>query len=346
MFCRRITVGILTFAAALSAATVEHFAGGGTAEAGASAKEIRFIEPFGIAFDQARNAYVIEFMGNRLVKIDPAGKTSLFAGNGKSGFAGDGANASGAQFFEPHGVVINHEEQIFIADTHNNRVRRIDLKSGIISTVAGNGQKSYSGDNGPATQAAFNGIFAIDLSPKGDRLYIADLTNRRVRLVNLKSGVVTTVAGNGEKGVPTDGAMAAQSPLVDPRAVTADSKGNVYVLERGGNALRVVDAKGRIRTLIKPGDIQPDMKGPKHLSMDRNGDVIIADAENHLVRRYSVKTRKTTTIAGTGKPGNHIDPTDPLKTELNRPHGVFVHPDGTLYITDSYNHRILKVKGF
>jgi len=133
---------------------------------------------------------------------------------------------------------------------------------------------------------------------------------------------------------------------VDPRAVTADGKGNVYILERNGNALRVVDRAGSIRTLIKPGDIAPDLKGPKHLCLDRNGDVIIADAENHLVRRYSIKTGKTTTIAGTGEKGDRVDAANPLQTLLNRPHGVFVRKDGTLYITDSYNHRILKVKGF
>lgn len=321
MFIRRFVVGLLALSAAAAAASVE-----------VVPAAIKFVEPFGVAFDKAGNTWVIEYKGNRLIRLDRGGQAQVVA--------------EGSAFLEPHGVVINHEEQIFIADTHNNRVLKMDIATGKTSTVAGNGEKGFSGDGGPATKAAFNGIFAIDLSPKGDLLYIADLSNRRVRRVDLRSGILTTVAGNGEKGVPADGAKAVESPLVDPRAVTADGKGNVYILERNGNALRVVDRAGSIRTLIKPGDIAPDLKGPKHLCLDRNGDVIIADAENHLVRRYSIKTGKTTTIAGTGEKGDRVDAANPLQTLLNRPHGVFVRKDGTLYITDSYNHRILKVKGF
>jgi streptogramin lyase len=131
---------------------------------------------------------------------------------------------------------------------------------------------------------------------------------------------------------------------VDPRAVAADSKGNVYILERNGNALRVVDRAGKIRTLIRPGSIQPDLKGPKHLCVDRRDNVIIADAENHLIRRFDVRTGITTTIAGTGAKGSKVVEDDPLRTELNRPHGVFVNRAGELYISDSYNHRILKMR--
>lgn len=331
---RMLWVGLFTalLAGSLLAASVELVAGGGAGAPGAAARDIRFVEPFGVAFDRAGNLFVIEYTGGRLIRIDQAGITSLVAG--------------GEAFHEPHAIVMNGEDQLFIADTHNNRVLRRDVATGATVTVAGNGEKGYSGDGGPATKAAFNGIFAIDLSPDGKQLYIADLTNKRVRRVDLATGIVTTVAGNGEEGVPADGAIAAESPLVDPRAVTADDEGNVYVLERRGNALRVVDTNGRVRTLIKPGDITPDLNGPKHLCMDRDGNVIITDAENHLVRRYDVKTGKTATIMGTGVAGLHIDASNPAKTQVNRPHGVYVHRDGALYVTDSYNHRVLRVTGF
>jgi sugar lactone lactonase YvrE len=307
------------------------------------ASGVKFVEPFGTAFDSMGNLYVVEFQGNRITRIDRSGEASIFAGAGKPGFAGDGGPAAQAAFHEPHGLVINKRDEMFVADTHNNRVRKIDLKIDLITTIAGTGEAGFSGDGGPATKATFKGIFAIDLAPSDDRLYLADLTNRRVRMVDLKSGIVTTIAGNGEKGIPQDGAKAADSPLVDPRAVAAGKDGAVYILERGGNALRVVDKLGRIRTLIKPGDITPDMKGPKHLCVDRNGDVIIADAENHLVRLYDVRTGRTTTIAGTGAKGNKIVPNSPTGSELNRPHGVYVRANGDLYITDSYNHRLLRV---
>jgi DNA-binding beta-propeller fold protein YncE len=250
--------------------------------------------------------------------------------------------------------VITASQQMYVADTRNHTVRKIDLKTGFISTVAGTGKAGYSGDGGPATKAELNGTFAIDVDRRGNNLYIADLGNRRVRKIDLKSGIITTIAGDGEKGVPQDGADASASPLADPRAVAADSKGNVYILERGGNALRVVDKKGKIQTLITPANastsnsrtVAPDLNGPKHLCVDRNDNVIIADAENHLVRRYDPKTGKTVTIAGTGQFGKEIVTGDPLKTQVNRPHGVFVHPSGALYISDSYNHRILKLTGW
>jgi sugar lactone lactonase YvrE len=116
-------------------------------------------------------------------------------------------------------------------------------------------------------------------------MVVTDLDNRRVRVIEMKSGVVSALAGNGEKGVPADGAEAAKAPLVDPRAATMDSKGNVYVLERNGNALRVVDAaSGRIRTLIAgPREAKgpKTLSGPKHLCIDRDDNVIIADTDNH-----------------------------------------------------------------
>jgi sugar lactone lactonase YvrE len=124
----------------------------------------------------------------------------------------------------------------------------------------------------------------------------------------------------------------------------ADSKGNVYILERRGNALRVVDKAGTIRTLIAPGMFTPNLNGPKHLCLDRGGNIIIADAENNLVRRYTLKDRKLVTIAGTGERGDRVDANDPLQTQLHRPHGVYVHGNGDLYIVDSYNHRVLRLR--
>ena len=337
-----------------NAATITCVAGCGEGSEN-TALGAKFVEPFAVAFDMQGNWYVCEHKGERIVRIDKAGKASVLAGTGQTGYSGDGGKAAQATMFDPHGIVITASQQMYVADTRNHTVRKIDLKTGLISTVAGTGKAGYSGDGGPATKAEFNGTFAIDMDPRGRNLYIADLGNRRVRKIDLKSGIVTTIAGNGEKGVPQAGAEAAASPLADPRAVAADSKENVYILERGGNALRVVDKKGKIRTLIAPASIAatsagttvtPDLNGPKHLCIDHNDNVIIADAENNLVRKYDPKTGQTVTIAGTGQPGKEIVTGDPLKTQVHRPHGAFVHPSGALYISDSYNHRILKLTGW
>ena len=148
--------------------------------------------------------------------------------------------------------------------------------------------------------------------------------------------------------------MAVDAPLVDPRAAVRDRQGNLYILERNGHALRVVGRDGRIRTVVNAsgkkgadGDGGPalaaTMNGPKHLCVDRDDTVLIADAENHLIRRYVPATGQLLRVAGTGQKGTAGLGGPPEQCELNRPHGVTVHRDGTLYITDSYNNRVLKI---
>jgi sugar lactone lactonase YvrE len=318
------------------------------------AKGARLNEPFAMALDRAGNGYVCEHEGQKILKIDSRGFISPFAGLGVLSFDGKSRETDQATFNHPHSLVIAKDQRMYVADTLKHRVQKINLKSGEISTLAGTGRPGFSGDGGPATEAAFNGIYAVDVNQAADRIYLADLENRRIRWIDLKSGVVWTLAGNGEKGIPTDGAEAVNAPLVDPRAVTVDSKGNVYILERGGNALRVVDSRGKVTTLIgsaaKGGSAthsslerDPDLNGPKHLCMDPQGNVIIADTENNLIRKYSPATKKLTLIAGTGEKGDRLVPDNPLKTQLARPHGVFVDSKGALYISDSENNRILRM---
>lgn len=331
------------FYSVAAGARIEPIAGGTQTAAGAPASEVKLTEPFAVSFDSKGNWYICEYKGQRILRVNKDGSTTVVAGTGTAGFSGDGGPAVQAQLKDPHGIVITKDDQMYIADTLNHRVRRLNLKTGKIDTVAGTGEAGFSGDGGPAAKAQFNGTFGIDLSADERKLYVADLNNRRVRAIDLRSGIVSTVAGNGAAGVPADGAKAAESPLMDPRAVAADAKGNLYILERRGNALRVVDRDGKIRTLVGPGTVKPDMNGPKHLTVDRKGRVVIADAENHLIRRYDPATRQLTTIAGTGAKGNKVIAGDPLHSELNRPHGVTVDRNGVLYITDSYNHRILRL---
>ena len=316
------------------------------AEIHLEATGVRLVEPFAVGFDRQGNSYICEYKGQRITRVDKQGKSAPFAGTGAAGYSGDGGPAVSAMLKDPHGLVVTRSGQMYVADTINHVIRRVELKSGIISTIAGTGRAGFSGDGGPAAKAEFNGTFAVALNKAQDKLYVADLNNRRVRRIDLKSGTVTTAAGNGESAAPTDGSRAADSPLVDPRAIALDSKGNLYILERRGNALRVAGRDGTIRTVIGPGTISPDLHGPKHLTVDAKDNVIIADAENHLVRLYSPRTGKTRTIAGTGRKCDKIVASDPSQTELNRPHGVTVDAAGRLYISDSYNHRVLRLTGY
>jgi len=309
--------------------------------------------PFGIDFDQSGAAYVVELSGHRVLKIDH-GSLHLVAGNGTEGKASE-TDQSGleARFNGMHNLAIGPQGEVYLADTWNQQIRVYDPKSKLVKNFAGTGKKGFSGDGGPAAKAEFGGIYCVTLSGDQQRLVLADLDNRRIRAIDLNTGIVTTVAGNGKRGAPKDGSLAAESPLVDPRAVTADKEGNVYVLERGGHALRIIDREGRIRTVVgtgkagNTGDNGPGLaatlNGPKHLCLDRDGSVLIADTENHVIRRYLPKEDRIVRVAGTGKKGHGGIGGPPDQVELSQPHGVTIGPSGELYIVDSHNNRILKL---
>jgi DNA-binding beta-propeller fold protein YncE len=329
-------------------------AGGGDKEGdGAKATESKLGSPFGVDFDAAGNLYFVEIDGHRVCRIDKNGILTRIAGTGRKGLTGDGGPPLAAEFNALHNLAIAKNGDIYLADTLNSRVRKIDAKSGLISTVAGS-EKGFGGDGGPAMKAKFSGIYCASLDPASERLYLADLDNRRIRMVDLRSGIVNTAAGNGERGVPADGAKASEAPLVDPRAVIADRNGNVYVLERSGHALRVVTPAGEIRTIVGSGEKGASgdggnaraatLNGPKHLCVDRDGGIIIADTENHVIRKYLPAEGKIVRLAGSGQKGTGGVGGSALEVELNQPHGVYVHASGDLYVSDSSNHRILKIE--
>lgn len=340
-------------ATSVLAERIELVAGGDKPVAALPATESKLDGPFGIDFAPDGATYLVEISGGRVLKIDSAGILTRIAGANVKGSKGDGGPALDAEFNGMHSLAIAPDGAMYVADTWNHRVRKIDLKTGLITNVAGTDEKGFSGDGGSATAAQTGDIYCVALGPDGKQLYVADLGNKRIRKVDLTTGVITTVAGNGRQGVPQDGADAASSPLVDPRAVAVDSQNNVYILERNGNALRVVDRDGKIRTVVGTGkqgysgdggDAKlATMSGPKHLCIDRDDNVIIADAENHVVRKYLPQTGKIVLVAGTGTKGGDGVGGPPEKAQLNRPHGVTVHKSGTLYIVDSHNNRVLRI---
>lgn len=329
-------------------------AGGGDGGDGSPAREAKLGMPFGVDFDRSGNLFFVEFTGHRVRKIDDKGIVTTVAGTGEKGDGGDEGPAKKAKFDSMHSLIVTPNGDIYVADSWNNRVRKIDPRSGEIRTIAGTGEKGYSGDGGPATKARFGNIYCLALDARGEKLYVDDLDNHCIRVVDLRSGIVETVAGNGKKGVPEDGTDARKAPLVDPRAVAVDAKGNVYILERSGNALRVVDSEGKIRTVAGTGKRglsgdggearRAQLNGPKHLCIDPKGDVLIADTENHVIRKYLPGEGKIVRVAGTGRKGQAGLDGPPRSAELFQPHGVTARPDGTIYISDSSNNRIVKIE--
>lgn len=298
--------------------------------------------PFGVAFDSHQRMFIVELEGGRVFRRDPDGMLHQVSGDGSRSYTGDGGPSEHATYNGMHNCAITADDRLLIADTWNHCVRRIDLQSGLITTLAGTGEKGFAGDVGPGTAARFDFVMCITLSPSGDALHIADLNNHRIRKLEMATGMVSTVAGNGERGVPLDGAVAAESPLVDPRAVAADASGNVYVLERNGNALRVMSPDGRIRTVAGSGRkgfqdgpaLQAEFGSPKHICIDDRGRVFIADDLNGAVRLLDPTTGQVTTVLGRGFGDARI--------RLKNPHGVAWH-DGRLIVVDSSHNRILRL---
>ena len=291
-------------------------------------------EPFAVDFDSAGRMFIAEMGGNRVSIWDVRGGLTPLA----------------TPFSGPHHLITGPKGDIYVADTWAHVVRRVDPATGAVTRVAGTGQKGFSGDGGPAIDAQFGSAFAIAIH--AGTLYIADLDNRRIRSVNLASGIVATVAGNGSTGLPVDGADAKTQPLVDPRAVAVDASGQIYICERGGHALRVVDTKGRIRTVAGTGEpgsggdggpaLKAALRGPKHISIDADGSVLITDTENHVIRRYIPSSGTIERVAGTGQQGAAGIDGPPDQLQLNRPHGAIRHA-GALYISDSENHRVVAI---
>lgn len=344
----------LLLALAVRADRLVLVAGGGAKEDHAQAAETKLTAPFGVDFDGAGNLYLVEMAGGeRVRKMGQDGVLHIIAGTGAKGFAGDGGPGNEAQFNGMHSLAALPQGDLLLADTWNQRIRRLDANSRTVSTFAGTGAKGFGGDGGPATRAQFGGLYCASLDPQRENLYLADLDNRRIRAVSLKTDIVRTVAGNGQRGVPMDGTVATNAPLVDPRAVAVDREGNVYVLERGGHALRVVTSDGLIKTIVgtgaqgNSGDGGPardaTLNGPKHLCVDRDGSVLIADTENHVIRRYTPRDGRVVRVAGCGREGAGGVPGPALEAELNQPHGVTIGPGGLLYIVDSSNHRVLRL---
>jgi DNA-binding beta-propeller fold protein YncE len=335
-------------------------AGGGDGGDATAATKAKLIQPFGVDFGaRGRWIYVVEMAkGERLRLIDTEGQLWTQAGKeGEKGNTGDGGPGAAARFNGMHSLAVGPEGRVYLADTWNNRVRVYyelpdKLGESRVEAFAGTGEKGFSGDGGPAKDAKFGGCFCVSFDPDKKNLYITDLDNHRIRKVDMKTQIVTTVAGNGEKGVPKDAEDATKQPLVDPRAHAVDKDGNLWILERGGHALRVVDAKGKIRTVAGTGKsgmgtgkaLESAMNGPKHLCIDRDGSVLIADTDNHRIVRFNPKDNTLSAVAGTGKKGTAGVGGDPLKVEFNQPHGVNVHPKtGDIYISDASNGRVLKI---
>lgn len=306
--------------------------------------------PFHCSQDRHGHLYIADTFNHCIRKVDArSGIITTVAGNGQKGYSGDRGPATAATMNEPYGVLPDRDGHLFIVDRLNAAIRRVDAKSGVITTYAGNGTPGYAGDGGPATQAQFREPNALDLDPDG-HLYVADVSDNRIRRIDRRTGVITTVCGTGRREFAGDGGPAAAASIMGARGVAFDRAGNMYVCEREGNRLRRVDAKTHvIRTVAGTGKrgytgdgdaaLHATLGEPKWVHVGADGRVYVVDTENQCVRRYDPATGIITTVAG-GRLGPGGDGGPPLAAGMARPHGCWLDNKHHLFTADTENHRV------
>jgi streptogramin lyase len=289
-------------------------------------------------------------------KLDlKSGELTTVAGNGTKGYSGDGEPATKAQLNEPYEVRFDQSGNMLFVEMQNHLVRKVDAKTGIIRTVAGTGKAGFSGDGGPATKAQFSSPHSIALDAE-DNVYIADIANHRIRRVDAKTGIVTTIAGNGEKKPPIDGAVAAGKPMIGPRALFIQ-EGTLWIALREGHSVwRMSLADGVLQHVAGTGkkgfsgDGGPakdaTFDGPKGIALDASGNIYVVDTENHAIRKLDAASGQISTLAGQGPKhrGGAGDGGLATSAQMARPHGIGVGPDGAVFIGDSDNHRVRRVR--
>jgi streptogramin lyase len=349
-----VAVGIVT--ESVSAADVVTIAGTGTSglvPGEQVAKETPVGEPYGIAKGPDGALYMCEIATHVVRRLDEAtGKITVVAGNGTKGYSGDGGPATAAALNEPYEVRFDVNGNMFFVEMKNNLVRRVDARSGIISTIAGTGAAGFSGDGGPATKAKLSRPHSITLDNQGN-LYICDIGNHRVRIVNLESGIIDTFGGTGARKPTSDGAPLKGTPLNGPRALDFDGKHSLYLALREGNEVYRIDLQKKTLHHLAgtgkkgfTGNGGPaklaTLSGPKGIAIGPNGDVYLADTESHSIRVIRAATGTLHVLLGDGQRGDGPDG-DPLKCRTARPHGVFVDRSGNVYIGDSEAHRVRRL---
>ena len=296
--------------------------------------------PTSVAVDAVGNVFIADRDNNVIRKIDRGtGNVSVVAGTGTAGFTDGGGVATQAELNQPIGVAVDAAGNLYIADELNNIIRKVDLATGTITTVAGNQIGGYSGDDGPATEAELNRPNGIAIDAAGD-LFIADYASNVVRKVNGATGIITTIAGNGTQGYNGDDIPATEAELNGPNDVAVDAAGNVYLADFSNNRIREVDhLTGLISTVAGDGLLQ----SPTGIGLDAAGNIYIADRNNNVIREVDAITGAITTIAGTSVAGYSGDSGLATAARLNEPWDVAVDLAGNVFIADALNNRVRQV---
>lgn len=300
-----------------------------------------------VAVDTKGNLFIADQSSQRIRRVSTDGNINTVAGSGNPAFSGDGGAAGSAQLSSPVMVAPDASGNLFVADTYNNRVRKISA-NGSISTVAGSGTAGFSGDGGSAIAAQLSGPYGVAVDASGSIL-IADTGNYRIRKVTA-GGTITTIAGTGVSGTAGDNGPASSAQLSNPGALATDSAGNIFIADQFG--IRKISTNGNIATVAGngrrgfSGDGGPatsaSLFSPAAVAVDGSGSLFIADQDNFRVRKVSA-TGTITTIAGDGVSSFSGDGGPASKAELGYPGGVAADASGNIFVVDTYAQRLRKI---
>jgi DNA-binding beta-propeller fold protein YncE len=328
---------------------------GNSGDAGV-ATQVNIDQPFGVEVGPDGALYIAEVGQHRIRRLDLAsGRLTTVAGCGQRGYAGDGGPATQALLNEPYEVRFDAQGNMLFVEMQNHVVRRVDKHSGRITTIAGTGHAGYGGDGGPATQASLRQPHSIALDAAG-MLYVADIGNHRIRRVDPRSGTITSIAGNGQKQLPVSGTSAAGQPILGPRALAVEGQWLWIALREGHSVWRLDLSSGAIRHMAGSGKrgfsgdggrpLAATFDGPKGIAVDKLGRVLIMDTENQAVREIDPQCGSIRTIAGKGPGGRGFggDGGPAVASMFDRPHGICTASDGSIYIGDTNNHRVRRLR--
>ena len=303
--------------------------------------------PYSVALDGLGNYYIADGYNNRIRKVDAAGIITTVAGTSLGSYNGDGIPAITAEIYRPIGITCDHSGNVYFADAFNNRIRKIDVTTGIISTIAGTGVAGYNGDNVTANTAQINTPHGVAFDATGN-LYIADEGNSRVRKINT-SGVITTIGGTGVASYTGDNGPAINADIDFPYGIVVDDTGNIYFSDYIEDVVRKINTFGVITTIagsITAGPIgdggpadSAKLLSPTGLAIDNLGDLYVADGDHDRIRKVTMSTGIITTVAGSvgGYGGDNGLAT---LAKLAQPAGIAIDGSSNLYITDFGNSRI------
>lgn len=311
----------------------------GGQSAGVVATSVPLLLPTGVAYDGAGNLYIAEAGAHRVRKVDTQGMMTTVAGDGAQGYGGNGGAATAAQMDTPVGVAVDAGGNVYVCDSHNHRVRRVDAATGVMTTVVGTGVAGFAGDGGAATTAVLDLPVAVAVDGAGN-LWVADARSHRVRKVDAGTGVIRTVAGTGVQGFAGDGGLAVAAQLDSPSGLAVDGSGNVYVADAHNGRVRRVDAGTGVISTVVGGAGQLQL--PRGVAVDAGGALYVSDASDFRVRRVDA-VGGAVAVAGSGVEGFSGDFAVPTAATMGRPAGVAISPVGLLTVAEAGDGRVRQV---